>query len=148
MGKKHVFISYCHENTVDVGQIRDYLIAAGENVWWDQDIKGGQDWRFEIRKAMKDAYAIVLCLSVESASRITSGIYPEAADAIAAYREYAPGSIFLIPVRLSECSVPQIEIDGTRTLDRLQYIDLFPSALRPIGLEKLLIAVRGSPHHP
>jgi hypothetical protein len=142
MGKKHVFISYCHENAVGVGQVRDYLIAAGETVWWDQDIRGGQDWRFEIRKAMKDAYAIVLCLSVESASRI------EAVDAIAAYREYAPGSIFLIPVRLSDCTVPQIEIDGTRTLDRLQYIDLFPDAQKPISMARLLSAIRGAPHHP
>ena len=148
MAKKHVFISYCRDNALDVGQLRDELIAAGEGVWWDQDIKGGQDWRYEIRKAIRDAYAIVLCLSKESEMRVTSGIYPEAADSIAAYREYAPGSIFLIPVRLSDCDIPAIEIDSTRTLDRLQYIDIYPRSRRRVGLERLCQAIREAPHHP
>jgi len=116
-------------------------------VWWDQDILPGQDWKFEIRKAMRNAYAVVLCLSQETAARTTSGIYPEALDAIEAYREYSPGSTFLIPVRLSDCEVP-IEIDGTRMLDRLQFVDLFPSAQRATGLARLVTALRAAPHHP
>jgi tetratricopeptide (TPR) repeat protein len=146
--KKHVFLSYCHDNQAEVSTLRDELIAAGEPVWWDQDILGGHDWKLEIRKAMKAAYAVVLCLSEEAMARTTSGIYPEAADAIAAYREYSPGSIFLIPVRLSDCEIPLIEIDGTRTLDRLQYIDLFPPTRRAAGLDRFLKALRAAPLHP
>src|SRR6202035_1408271 len=82
IAKKHVFLSYCHDNIDEVARLREELIKAGEAVWWDQDIKGGQDWKFEIRKAMKNAYAVVLCLSQESESRVTSGIYQEALDAI------------------------------------------------------------------
>ena len=144
MTKKHVFVSYCRDNKDDVAQLRNQLIAAGEKIWWDQDILGGQDWKFEIRKAMKEAYAVVVCLSEETADRITSGIYPEVLDAIGAYREHAPGGIFLIPVRLSECEIPPIEIDATRTLDRLQYIDLFS----PDGLDQLVKSLQASALHP
>lgn len=146
--KKHVFLSYCHDNQAEVAKLHDDLIAAGEAVWWDQDLLPGQDWKLEIRKAMRNAYAVVLCLSEETAHRITSGIYPEVLDAIAAYREYAPGSVFLIPVRLSDCEIPLIEIDATRTLDRLQFVDLFPPDRRRAGLERLLKALQAAPFHP
>lgn len=146
--KKHVFLSYCRDNEPEVKQLRDDLIAAGEFVWWDQDIHPGQDWKFEIRQAMRTAYAVVLCLSEESEARVASGIYPEAMDAINLYRELTPGSIFLIPVRLSPCKIPPVEIDGTRTLDRLQYQDLFPSEKYAASLQKLLGAIQSTPCYP
>jgi len=148
MSKKNVFLSYCHHNQAEVKRLHDDLIAAGEAVWWDQDILGGQDWKFEIRRAMKNSFAVVLCLSQESQARKTTGIYPEALDAIEAYRLYSPGSIFLIPVRLSDCEIPDLEIDGTRTLDRLQHVDLFPASHRAEGLNRLVHAIRGATNHP
>jgi len=144
----HVFLSYCSDNLQDVATLRDELIGVGESVWWDQDILPGQDWQLEIRQAMNAAYAFVLCLSTESQARTTSGIYPEAMDAIKAYRQYKPGTVFLIPVRLSQCDIPPIEIDSTRTLDRLHYVDLFPAAKRGDGLTRLKAAIRAAPHHP
>ena len=148
MAKKHVFLSYCRDNVDEVRRFHGALIAAGEAVWWDQDILPGQDWKFEIRKAMRDAYAVLLCLSKETSDRTTSGIYPEALDAIKAYRNYAPGSIFLIPVRLSECDIPMIEIDDTRTLDRLQRVDLFPTEQWDAGFQILLRALQAAPNRP
>ena len=144
---KHVFLSYCHENKPEIAQLRQDLLAAGEAVWWDQDILPGQDWKAAIRQAMKRSSVVVLCLSDETSKRSRSGIYPEALDAIAEFRDHAPGSIFLIPIRLSACEIPPIEIDGTRTLDRLQYVDLFPAGNRSEGLNKLLQAIRASPSH-
>lgn len=146
--KKHLFLSYCRDNRAEVSKLHGDLVAAGEAVWWDQEILGGQDWKHEIRKAMRDAYTVVLCLSTETADRITSGVYPEVLDAIAAYREYAPGSVFLIPVRLSDCEIPLIEIDGTRKLDRLQYVDLFPASQRASGLQQLVKSLKAAPLHP
>lgn len=148
MAKKHVFLSYCRDNANDARRLHEALVNAGEPMWWDQDILPGQDWKFEIRKAMRDAYAVLLCLSEETSKRTTSGIYPEALDAINMLREYPPGDIFLIPVRFSECDIPMIEIDGTRTLDRLQFVDLFPAAQWDAGLQKLVRALQASPHHP
>jgi hypothetical protein len=144
MTGRHVFLSYCRDNKDEVAKLRDDLIAADEAIWWDQDILGGQDWKLEIRKAMRDAYAVVVCLSKETADRITTGVYPEVLDAIATYREHAPANIFLIPLRLSECEIPLIDIDATRTLDRLQCVDLFA----PDGLQKLVRSLQACPLHP
>jgi hypothetical protein len=95
---------------------------------------------------MRDAYAVVLCLSKESQARIRTGIYPEALAAVEEFRKCSPGRIFLIPVRLSECEIPLIEIDATRTLDRLQYVDLFPARKRAAAIRKLVAAIRAYPN--
>jgi len=145
---RHVFLSYCREDLERVRELRSALVAQGETVWWDQDLQPGQDWKFEVRCAIERAYAVVICLSQRSASRRSSGIYPEAAYAIAAYREYAPGSIFLIPVRFSKCAIPPIEIDASRTLKQLQYLDLFPASQRTERIRRLVRAIRAAPYHP
>jgi len=146
--KEHVFLSHCHDNQKDVAKLRDDLVAAGEPVWWNRDILGGQDWKTEIRKAMKAAYAVVVCFSREIEARAKSGIFPEVRDAIDAYREYTPGSVFLIPVRLCECSIPDIAISDTETLDSLQYIDLFPPSSRDDGLNLLVKSLQNATEHP
>ncbi|MGD1862506.1 MAG: toll/interleukin-1 receptor domain-containing protein [Leptolyngbyaceae cyanobacterium] len=148
MAKKHVFLSYCRDNADAVRRFHSELIAAGETVWWDQDIPLGQDWKMAIRQAMQDAYAVVVCLSAETSARYTSGIYPELYDAIEAYREYAPGSSFLFPVKLSPCELPLIEIDATRTLKRLQSVDLFPPPSWSPGIQRLVQELRSTSHHP
>lgn len=145
----HIFLSYCRENGKDVAALRQDLIDLGETVWWDQELLPGKDWRFAIRQAMEASYAFILCWSREAQDRIRSGIYTELEDAIDFYREYAPGNIFLIPVRLSECELPPIPISGRRTLRDLQYVDLFPPDARPAGLARLIQAIREArSHHP
>ena len=148
MKKKHVFLSYCKDDENEVTKLHDDLIAAGETVWWMKDILPGEDWKQAIRRAMKAAYAVVVCLSQKLAGRIQSGVYPEVLDAITAYRQQASGSIFLIPVRLSDCEIPDIEIDDTRTLDRLHTTDLFPETKRPAALKQLLAALGATAGHP
>lgn len=146
--KKHLVLSYCHDDAAEVRILREELLAAEETVWWDQDILGGRDWKQEIRKAIRDAYAVVVCLSNDLGIRLQSGVYPEVLDAITFFRDQAPGSVFLIPIRLSPCEIPDIEIDGTRTLDRLQHIDLFPNSKRVAAIEKLLQTLQACPNHP
>jgi len=148
MPKQHVFISYCRENQQTVQRLRDDLINAGEQVWWDQEILGGQDWDYAIRKAMNDSYAVIVCFSQEMEVRIRSGVYPELRDAIKLQRQYGPGSVFIIPVRLSNCQIPAMKIDDTQTLNSLQRIDLFPSSARKKGIQSLVQALRFAPAHP
>ena len=139
---QQIFLSYCRDDKAEVTGLRDKLLSKGYNVWWDQNILPGQDWKLEIRTAMKQSDAVILCLSRQSQERGRSGIYPEVLDAINLYREYRPGDIFLIPVRLSECTIPPIEIDSTRTLDSLQHVDLFPEGKRANGFEKILSSLQ------
>jgi hypothetical protein len=138
---KHVFISYCHDDRDAVSRLRSELLDTGVPVWWDQDILPGQDWKYEIRKAMGAAGAVLVCLSQALQSRISSGVYPEIADAIAALRMRRPGDVFLIPVKLSPYEVPPLEIDDTRNLNRIQHIDLFPESKRKLSFERLLQSI-------
>jgi len=123
-------------------------MEAGQAVWWDQEILPGQDWKHAIRAAMEESYAVVLCLSKELTTRVQSGVYPEVADAIAIERQHAPEKVFLIPVRLSECEIPDVEIDSTRTLRRLQGVDLFPDSRRAEGFKHLLRALQNASQGP
>lgn len=123
-------------------------MAAGESVWWDQEILVGQDLEVIISEALEQSYAFVLCLSKEFEQRVKSGVYPEIRYAIDTYREYKPGSPYIFPVRLSDCNIPRLRIDATTTLKKLKYIDLFPLAERAEGLNKLIQAIRSAPDHP
>jgi internalin A len=145
-GKKHVFVSYCHDNREEVLRLVEELEDAGEPVWWDEDILGGHDWKEAIRAAMENAYAVVLCLSPElTEDRYRSGVYPEIRDAIKIFRQYGPGHAFIFPVKLGDCSIPRIEIDDTRMMDRLQSIDLYPEKKRAAGAAKLLRSLQDAP---
>ncbi len=84
---------------------------------------------------------MVLCLSEQLGRRVASGVYPEILYAIAELRKQRPGASFLIPIRLSDCEIPSIEIDDVNTLEALHYIDLYPDERREEGLEKLLITI-------
>jgi internalin A len=149
MSERHVFVSYCHDNKDAVARLVKDLENAGVPVWWDVDILGGRDWKEAIRAAMKNAYAVVVCLSPElTEERYRSGVYPEVRDAITTFRQYGPGQSYIFPVRLAECEVPPIEIDDTRTLERIQHIDLFPEAKRAAALRKLIDSLAAAPGHP
>ena len=142
MSKKQVFLSYCHDNVGQVDKLRKDLIAAGITVWWDKDIYGGEDLKYAIREAMDDSYAVVVCLSNELIGRKKSGVYPEVSDAIDIFREFSPGSIFFIPVRLSDCKIPPIDIGGGRTLKQLKYVNLFPETNWNPGVKQLVEALQ------
>jgi hypothetical protein len=117
-------------------------MSRGLDVWWDKDIKPGEDWTERIHNAMNSSCAVLVCLSSQLAHRSRSWVYREILDAIAALRETRPGSIFLIPVRLSKCEIPPIEIDGSRTLKSLQYVDLFPAKNWKSGVDQLVAIIR------
>jgi len=146
--KKHIFISYCHDNKDEVARLVEELKNAGESVWWDEDILGGRDWKEAIRMAMKDAMAVVVCLSPElTEERYHAGVYPEIRDAIATFRKYGPGHAFIFPIKLGKCDIPLIELDDTRTMDRLQSINLYPESKRAAGVRKLLASLAAAPGH-
>lgn len=148
MDKKHIFLSYCRENLKEVSALRDELTKAGETVWWDQDISTGKDWKTEVKAAIKESYAVIICLSKEINDRTKSVVFYEVSEAIGVYREYPPNTIFLIPVRLSECSIPPINIDDTRTLVSLQFVDLFPEENYQSGIKRLLDSIKNVREYP
>ena len=123
MSKKHVFISYCRKNQKDVAKLCHDLKRNGENIWWDQKLLPGQDWEQEIQKAIENCYAFICCFSKEMGKKDKTKVNDEIREAIKISRQYLPGSIFIIPVKLSECAIPGFEIDSTKQLSKIQHID-------------------------
>ena len=140
--KPRVFLSYCHDDDKEVTRPHAALTQAGMEVWWDKELLAGQDWETEIHRAMKRSDVVALCLSEKSMKRKKSGIYPEADKAIREYRLRPPSEIYLIPLKLSECEIPDIKINETARLDSLQHVDLFPKRSWESGIEKILKSIR------
>ena len=144
--KRHIFISYHHGDAKEVSKLREELIASGEQVWWDRDILPGENWKTAIHQAIKNSYAVLLCFSRETDVRPLLLALPEVAYAIDAYRELGPENILLIPVRLSKCVIPPLQIDATRTLNILRSVDLYPPSERSEHLQQLIQAFKsGAP---
>lgn len=62
-----VFLSYSHKDIKKVKEINKYLKNNGINTWFDEDeLKGGQVWKKEITKAIKDCFLFVSFLSENS----------------------------------------------------------------------------------
>ena len=121
--------------------MREALQANGIEVWWDGDLLPGQDWEHEIDSAMSNSNRVVLCLSNALDSRDQSGVYPELHKAIEKYRNLRPGTVYLIPVRIDECSIPSVKIDSTKKLSDLHPVDYFGNE-KEAGLVRLLDAIR------
>jgi hypothetical protein len=99
--------------------------------WFDEeDILPGQDWDLAIRKAIRASDVVLVCLSRASVSKI-GYLQKEIKHVLDVADEQPEGAIFLIPVRLEPCEVPE-------RLRRWQWVDLFeeggyPRLLRALG---------------
>jgi hypothetical protein len=123
----HAFISYVHEDASRVDDIRKALAAANVPVWTDTTrLSPGEDWQLVIRRAIKrGALAFVAVFSSASAARGASYQNEELLEAIEIYRKLPPGKVWLIPVRLDDCELPEYDLGAGRTLDSLHRVDLF-----------------------
>jgi hypothetical protein len=121
------FISYVREDSDEADQLQRTLEAAGIGVWRDTaDLWPGEDWRARIRHAITDnALVFIACFSSRSLARQKSYQNEELVLAIEQLRLRRPDVPWLIPVRLDECSVPDHDIGGGRTLASIQRVDLF-----------------------
>jgi TIR domain len=125
----HAFLSYVREDSRRVDQLQQALEAAGIPVWRDTaDLWPGEDWRARIRQAITDnALVFIACFSRASLGRHRSYQNEELLLAIEQLRLRWPDDPWLIPVRLDECEIPDLDIGGGRTLASIQRVDLFAS---------------------
>jgi hypothetical protein len=154
ISKLKIFL--CHASE-DKEKVRELYLRLSENdydLWIDEEnILPGQNWRFEISKAVKESHVVIVCLSNKSV--IKSGfVQKEIRYALDQADEQPENFIFVIPLKLEECDVPQslskwhwvnyFEIDGhERLLNALkqrcveiEIVDQFenkvPSSLLPL----------------
>ena len=65
-----IFLSYASQDRDRVLPFYDHLKSAGLNVWMDKhDLKGGQNWDLEIKKALQRATIIAAFLSEQSVNK-------------------------------------------------------------------------------
>ncbi|MEU0557423.1 toll/interleukin-1 receptor domain-containing protein [Dactylosporangium sp. NPDC006015] len=123
----HAFISYVREDVAHVDRLQRILQAAGIRVWRDtEDLWPGQDWRLEIKRAINENSLIFLaCISDNSNAKETSYQNLELVLAAEQMRSRLPGKQWLIPVRFSDCVVPDYDLGAGRSLKDLQRVDLF-----------------------
>lgn len=102
-----VFVSYAHEDEQVVRLLCDSLIAVGCEPWVDfHSLLPGQNWKREIIKAIKHCEFFVLCLSKHSCSK-TGFVQKEIREALEMLQMVPDGKIFLIPMRLDDCAIPE-----------------------------------------
>ncbi len=114
-----VFICYASEDQLRVREFYLRLKAAPIlDPWFDKEkLLPGQNWDLEIRKAIRAADAVLICLSARSVTK-EGYVQREIKRALELAEEKLESSIFIIPVRLDDCDPPE-------RLRKWQWVDLF-----------------------
>jgi len=113
----------CHSSN-DKPLVKDlYQKLSGEkniDPWFDEaKILAGQEWDFEIKKAIQEAHVIIVVLSKDSVKK-EGYVQKEISEALDVAEEKPEGTIFIIPLRLEECEVP-------KRLSRWQWVNFYES---------------------
>lgn len=131
MKKTIIFLSYARDDQDTVKLIYEKLRAEGYSPWMDQfDILPGENWERSIRIAIQKADFFLIFLSVHSVNR-RGVLQKEIRAALDAWNTMLASDIYFIPVRLSDCSIPD-------ELSNFQWVDIFDTS----GWDKLLSAIR------
>jgi hypothetical protein len=102
-----IFLCHGHEDKDRVLMLYQQLNDEGFQPWMDEeDLLPGQDWQAEIRKAVRQSDAFVVCLSSQSTTR-AGFIHREIAFAMDVADEQPEETLFIIPLKLEPCTVPE-----------------------------------------
>ncbi len=113
-----VFLSYARQDEEQVEKIYQALSDAGFKPWMDKkDILPGETWRSSIQRAIRRSDFFLTCLSANSVNK-RSFLQKEIRHALDIWQEKLDSDIYLIPVRLGDCEVPESLCD-------FQWVDLF-----------------------
>jgi hypothetical protein len=125
-----VFLCHAHPDAQKVRALYARLKADGVDAWLDKEnIIPGQDWEFEIRKAVRESDIVVVCLSRQFSQK--GYRQNEVRIALDEANLQPEGEIFIIPARLEECNYLE-------SLKRFHGVDLFEER----GYEYLMRALR------
>lgn len=121
------FLLYARGDQKTVRRLYQRIVREGANVWLDREkILPGQDWQYEIHKAIYASDIVIVCLSRQF-NKQGGYRHEELKIALKKADSLPEGGIFIIPVRLEECDLPG-------ALCRWQRVDLFEVS----GYKKLI----------
>ncbi len=127
---KTLNVFLCHSSS-DKPLVRELYQSLSNEGWivpWldEESILPGQNWREEISKAVRNSDVVIVCLSKTSISK-EGFVQKEIRDALDIADEKPEGTIFIIPVKLEHCQVPD-------RLEKWQWVDYSS----PKGYERIL----------
>lgn len=126
-----IFLLHARRDEEAVRRLYRRLTSDGADVWLDRErLLPGQDWAYEIHKAIHGSDIVIACLSRQF-HRQGGFRHEELRIALEQAKMKGGGEIFLIPARLDPCDLPD-------SLSRWQRVDLFESD----GYTRLLTALQ------
>ena len=132
-----IFISYAQEDLGMAKKLHQDLEARGYQTWIDfVDLLPGEWWPSTIAKAINECRYFIALISRQAVSK-KGFVQRELKEALKVLECMPSDQIYLIPVRLDDCTSPE------QRLMECHWVDLFPSYQD--GFEKLLQSL---PTHP
>jgi hypothetical protein len=129
--KPLIFLSYARDDQDIIKDVYNRLLAEGYRPWMDQfDILPGENWEHAIRIAITKADFYLIFLSENSVNR-RGVLQKEIHTALDSLKGMLSNDIYLIPVRLTECRIPD-------EISSFQCVDLFDES----GWDRLLSAIK------
>lgn len=126
-----VFLCHSSGDKIAVRELYKRLISDGFKPWLDEeDLLIGVDWNIAIQKAIRASDLVIVCLSQTSTTK-AGFVQKEIKYALDKSDEQPEGTIFIIPLKLEECDVPD-------RLRQWQWVDYFDAR----GYERLVRSLR------
>jgi hypothetical protein len=127
-----IFLLHARSDQDAVHRLYRRLTKDGADVWLDREkLRPGQDWQYEIRKAISGSDIIIVCLSRQF-NKQGGYRHEELRMAVERANSMQEGETFIVPARLEACDPPE-------PLRKWQRVDLFEAD----GYKKLRDALRG-----
>lgn len=125
------FLCHSKKDKAAVRRLYGKLLKDNVKVWFDEKaLLPGRDWTLLIQVAVQDSDVVLICLS-RAAIDNKGYIHKEIQLALDIAQLQPEGSIFIVPVRLEDCDIPQ-------RLQRYQWSNLFQRG----GYSMLLSSLR------
>lgn len=102
-----IFLSYAREDRATVAEFYEKLAAAGFKPWMDvKDIPPDERWENSITRALREADFVLVFLSEHATSK-RGFIQKEIRSALETLKYALEDDIYLIPIRLDDCPIPE-----------------------------------------
>ena len=129
--EKNIFLCHASEDKAKVRELYQALKNDGFAPWLDiEDLLPGQEWQLQIPQVVRDSDIVLVCLS-QSAVNKAGYVQKEIRFALDIAEQQPEGKIFLIPLKLENCKVPE-------RITKWQWVNYYEKD----GYSKLIRALR------